>query len=154
MSRTTTDKLFVNLSASQTRKRLKGRGLGVRRVESSGRNQSVIVHTATGDHRDHLQSLFADVATSSCETELEAPLENLRNLGPSSASWLRDVGIATVKELADVGPTIAFKLVQRQRPDVSLNLLWALAAGLQERDCRDLNVAEKERLKKDLEADE
>jgi hypothetical protein len=47
MTKTATDKLYVNLSASQTRKRLKGHGFGVRNVEAAGRNQAVIVHTAT-----------------------------------------------------------------------------------------------------------
>lgn len=39
--------LFVNLSASQTRKRLAGFGHGVRKIHSAGRNQAVIIHTAT-----------------------------------------------------------------------------------------------------------
>jgi hypothetical protein len=43
-------KLFVNLGASQARRRLKGFGHGVRKVESAGRNQAVIIHTATGRH--------------------------------------------------------------------------------------------------------
>ena len=61
MPRTESDRLHVNLSASQTRKRLKGRGFGVRRVEATGDHQSVIVHTATGGHLRKLESLFADV---------------------------------------------------------------------------------------------
>ena len=51
----------VGLSASQTRKRLKGYGFGVKRVEASDRNQAIITHTATGEHRQELESLFADV---------------------------------------------------------------------------------------------
>lgn len=42
------DKLFVNLGASQVRRRLKGFGYGVRKVQSAGRNQAVIIHTANG----------------------------------------------------------------------------------------------------------
>ncbi len=61
MTKTATDKLYVNLSASQTRKRLKGRGFGVKKVEAAGRNQAVIVHTATGGHLRELESLFAGV---------------------------------------------------------------------------------------------
>lgn len=61
MPRAETDRLRVNLSASQARKRLKGRGFGVRRVEATGDHQSVIVHTATGGHLRKLESLFADV---------------------------------------------------------------------------------------------
>ena len=65
MSRPSTDRLFVNLSASQTRKRLKGHGFGVRKVEAADRNQAVIVHTATGQHLRELQTLIADVLTTS-----------------------------------------------------------------------------------------
>lgn len=61
MSKALTEKLYLNLSASQTRKRLKGHGFGVKRVEATDRNQSVIFHTATGTHLRELESLFADV---------------------------------------------------------------------------------------------
>lgn len=58
------DRLYVNLSATQTRRRLKGYGFGVRKIHSDGRNQAVIIHTATGQHRDELHALFADVIAS------------------------------------------------------------------------------------------
>ena len=61
-------KLFVNLGASQTRRRLKGFGHGVRKVETAGSNKAVIVHTATGQHLRQLQAKFADVGYS--ETEI------------------------------------------------------------------------------------
>jgi hypothetical protein len=48
------DKLCVNLSASQTRRRLKGFGHGVRKVQSAGRNQATIIHTAIGRHLEEL----------------------------------------------------------------------------------------------------
>ena len=55
------DRLYVNLSANQVRRRLKGHGFGVRKVHSDGKNQAVIIHTATCQHRDELHALFADV---------------------------------------------------------------------------------------------
>lgn len=55
------DKLFVNLSAAQTRRRLKGFGHGVRKVHSAGRNQAVVIHTATDRHFDELKAKFDDV---------------------------------------------------------------------------------------------
>jgi DNA transformation protein and related proteins len=58
------DRLFVNLSANQTRKRLQGHGFGVRKVHSNGRNRAVIIHTATGQHREELHALLADVISS------------------------------------------------------------------------------------------
>ena len=62
-----TDNLYVNLTASQARKRLKGHGLGVRKVAASDRKHAVIVHTATGDHLRELKSLFSDVMSSEQE---------------------------------------------------------------------------------------
>jgi DNA transformation protein and related proteins len=54
-------KLCVNLGASQTRRRLKGFGHGVKRVSTDGKNRAVIIHTATGRHLQELEALFADV---------------------------------------------------------------------------------------------
>jgi len=50
--------LCVKLSASEVRRRLKGHGFGVRRIESAGKGRAVIVHTATGKHLRQLQALF------------------------------------------------------------------------------------------------
>ena len=55
------DRLHVQLSASQARRRLKGHGYGVRKVRSAGRGEAVIIHTATGQHRRELEALFRDV---------------------------------------------------------------------------------------------
>jgi hypothetical protein len=61
------DRLHVKLSASQVRRRLKGVGLGVRKVESADRGEAVIIHTATGDHLRELQSIFQDVIDTDTE---------------------------------------------------------------------------------------
>ena len=140
------DFLYVNLSASQTRSRLKGFGHGVRKIQSAGKNRSLVIHTATGQHLLELQRLFADVGCSNREDTLDEPVANLRNLGPTSAGWLRDVGIRTLADLRDHGPTLAYMKVKQQRRGASLNLLWALAAGLQNRDWRELTDEEKARL--------
>lgn len=55
------ERLHVRLSPSQVRGRLKGLGYGVRKVYSSGRKESVIIHTATGEHRRELEAIFQDV---------------------------------------------------------------------------------------------
>ena len=39
------DRLYVNLGASQVRKRLKGHGFGVRKVFSDDKNRAVIIRT-------------------------------------------------------------------------------------------------------------
>jgi hypothetical protein len=53
-------RLYVNVSASQARRRLAGYGFGVRKIRSNGRNQAEIVHTATGQHLRELRQLFSD----------------------------------------------------------------------------------------------
>lgn len=58
------DKLYVKLSVSNVRKRLKGFGHGVRKVQIAGKNQAVIIHTATGRHLEELETKFADVGIS------------------------------------------------------------------------------------------
>lgn len=145
------DKLYVNLGASQTRRRLKIFGHGVRKVQSAGKNQAVIIHTAIGRSLAELQGKFADVGYSTDESDLNDPIGNLLNLGPTSASWLREAGIRTKADLKRLGPVAAYRLVKQRQPKASLNLLWAMAAGLAERDWRDLTDNEKERLRTEAE---
>lgn len=144
-------RLYVNLSASQARRRLKGFGHGVRKVQSAGKNRSVVIHTATGRHLHELEAKFADVGCSSREDELSQPVANLRNLGPASAERLRAAGITTIADLEQLGATHAYRIVRRRQPKASLNLLWAMAAGLAGRDWRELTDEEKERLRSEVE---
>ena len=81
----------------------------------------------------------------------DAPIESLPNLGPKSGQWLRDAGIATIAELERLGPVIAFRLVKQRQPKASLNLLWAMAAGLKGKDWRELSEPTKKRLRKEAE---
>ena len=41
---------------------------------------------------------------------------------------------------------MSFRLVKQRHPEASLNLLWAIAAGLEHRDWRDLTDQEKQHL--------
>jgi DNA transformation protein len=140
------DKLFVNLGPSQARRRLKGFGHGVRKVQSAGRHRAVIIHTATEGHLRELEAKFADVGFAHSEHDLNEPIENLRNLGPKSAAWLRGVGIGSIAELDRRGPVVAYRLVKQREPAASLNLLWGLAAGLRGIDWRELTDQEKREL--------
>jgi hypothetical protein len=74
--------LFVNLSASQVRKRLKGFGHGVRKVQTAGRDKAVIIHTATGQHLCELEAKFTDVGCSATEADLMVPGETPEVLPP------------------------------------------------------------------------
>lgn len=57
------ERLYVELGASQVRRRLRGHGFGVRKIETAGRQRAVIIHTATGQHLRELEALFHDVIT-------------------------------------------------------------------------------------------
>jgi DNA transformation protein and related proteins len=75
------------------------------------------------------------------------PVGSLRNLGPKSARMLIEAGVLTVGELRRLGPVKAYARVKALAPKrASLNLLWAMAAGLDDRDWRALSPAEKQSL--------
>ena len=75
------------------------------------------------------------------------PVASLRNLGPKSAMMLAEVGVRTIGELRALGAARTYLRVKSLRPkSASLNLLWAIAAGLDDRDWRELTTAEKNSL--------
>ncbi len=80
----------------------------------------------------------------------QAPITELRNLGPQSSQWLRAAGINTLADLQQLGPVAAYRLVKQQQPAASLNLLWGLAAGLQGLDWRKLTPDIKQQLQQEL----
>ncbi len=69
--------------------------------------------------------------------------EKMRNIGPKSAAWLRQVGLHTRQDLADAGPVDAFMRVKRAGFKPSLNLLYALEGALH--DCHWQEVTETRR---------
>lgn len=78
---------------------------------------------------------------------LTGPIEELRNVGPKSSQWLRDVGIFTIDDLRKLGPVVAWHLVREQQEGVTINLLFALAAGLKGQDWRQLPKAVRQKLR-------
>lgn len=75
----------------------------------------------------------------------------VRNLGEASWRMLRAAGIPDDVALRRIGPAMAFAMVRAKGGHASLNLLWAMAAGLQGRDWRELNEEEKGRLLREVE---
>jgi hypothetical protein len=64
---------------------------------------------------------------------------------------LREAGISTIEELRALGPVKAYARVKALKPKAaSLNLLWALAAGLEDRDWRQLGDDDKAALLAEL----
>lgn len=69
--------------------------------------------------------------------------EKLRNIGPKSAAWLRQVGLRDREELMEIGPVEAFMRVKRAGFKPSLNLLYAIEGALL--DCHWQEVPEQRR---------
>lgn len=67
----------------------------------------------------------------------------LRNIGPKSAAWLRQVGLRSAQDLVAVGAVQAFLKVKRAGFKPSLNLLYALEGALL--DCHWHDVPEPRR---------
>ncbi|HZP65510.1 MAG TPA: TfoX/Sxy family protein [Rudaea sp.] len=62
----------------------------------------------------------------------------IRNVGPKSAAWLRQVGVRTQEDLLRLGPVEAFMKVKRAGFRPSLNLLYALAGAIEDCHWADL----------------
>ncbi len=77
--------------------------------------------------------------------------EKIRNVGPKSAAWLRQVGVRTFDDLAEVGPVEVFLKVKRAGFRPSLNLLYALAGALADCHWAELPDDRKQELLADLE---
>ena len=73
----------------------------------------------------------------------------MRNLGPTSAQWLNNVGIFTAADLAHLGSVIAYRIVKEAGFPATLNLLYGLEAALRDIDWRDLDESVKERLRRE-----
>ncbi|MFT4198243.1 MAG: TfoX/Sxy family protein [Pseudoxanthomonas sp.] len=54
----------------------------------------------------------------------------LRNIGPKSAAWLRQVGLRSEDDLRAAGPVQAFVKIKRAGFRPSLNLLYALEGAV------------------------
>ena len=70
--------------------------------------------------------------------------EKLRNIGPKSSAWLRQVGLRTREDIAAAGTVEAFMRVRRAGFKPSLNLLYALEGALC--DCHWQEVPDARRL--------
>lgn len=57
-------------------------------------------------------------------------VQKLRNIGPKSAAWLRQVGLHTEEDIAAVGTVEAFMRIKRAGFKPTLNLLYSLEGAL------------------------
>ncbi|HEX3895893.1 MAG TPA: TfoX/Sxy family protein [Rudaea sp.] len=70
----------------------------------------------------------------------------IRNVGPKSAAWLRQVGVRTQDDLNKLGPVEAFMKVKRAGFRPSLNLLYSLAGAIENCHWADLPDERKQAL--------
>ena len=81
----------------------------------------------------------------------DRPVASLRNLGPRSAVMLAEAGIRTVAELRVIGPARAYaRVIANRKRGASLNLLWSMAAGLDDRGWQEVTAEEKASLLAEL----
>lgn len=78
----------------------------------------------------------------------------IRNVGPKSAAWLRQVGVRTQDDLVRLGAVEAFMKVKRAGFRPSLNLLYALEGALVDCHWADLPEERKAALLQAAEAAE
>jgi DNA transformation protein len=81
-------------------------------------------------------------------------LTTLKNIGPASASQLRDVGIGTAVELRKIGAVDAYRRLKHAFPrHVSLLMLYALEGALRDCHWNRLPPGVKDRLKRAVAGD-
>ena len=76
----------------------------------------------------------------------------LRNIGPKSAAWLRQVGLRTADDLAEAGPVEAFMRVKRAGFKPTLNLLYSIEGALLGCHWQDVPDARRQQLVSEAEA--
>lgn len=79
------------------------------------------------------------------------PMKKLRNLGPISWRMLTRAGIKNVETLRAIGAPMAYVRVEMSGAQMSLNLLYAMAGGLEDKDWREITNAEKASLNLEVE---
>ena len=79
------------------------------------------------------------------------PITRVKNLGKAMARWLADIEIYSKEDLQHIGSVNAYKaLTAIHEKHISLNALWAMYAGLEDRHWCDVTQKEKKDLLKQL----
>lgn len=74
-------------------------------------------------------------------------IENLKNLGPKTAGWLREIGVVNREDVERLGSVEIYRLLKGRGYNVSLNLVWAIEAMLRDMNWRSLPTSIKAELK-------
>jgi hypothetical protein len=83
---------------------------------------------------------------------MPAAAPKLRNIGPKSAAWLRQVGLRTEADIVAIGPVEAYMRVRRAGFKPTLNLLYALEGALCGCHWQDVPEPRRQQLAQEAEA--
>ncbi|MEM1056124.1 MAG: TfoX/Sxy family protein [Bacteroidota bacterium] len=74
-----------------------------------------------------------------------ASVGTLKNLGPTSAEMLREVGIETAEDLHECGAVMAYKILQHRfgKQKVNALFLFALVGAMEDRHWNSFSPEEK-----------
>ena len=75
------------------------------------------------------------------------PVSKLRNLGPSSTKMLADIDVHTAGDVRTLGIPLVLHILRSKGIMVSMNLAYALYAGLRDVHWLELDQATKESLR-------
>ncbi len=81
------------------------------------------------------------------------PEPRLKNIGPKSMKWLREIGIHSREDLEKVGAVMAYLILKQRRPEVSLNMLYAMSGALSDRHWNEFSKEEKLQLQAEAEGE-
>ena len=78
----------------------------------------------------------------------DTPVADLRNLGPVSRQMLAEIDVRTAGHIRQLGPDLIYHILKGKGTNVSMNLVYALQAAVQNRHWLDLTTTEKDELRK------
>ena len=79
------------------------------------------------------------------------PVESLKNLGPASTRWLKEIDIHTREDLEGLGPVMRYKILKHRFPGVNLLMLYALYGALHDVHWNSLSPETKAALRREAE---
>ena len=71
------------------------------------------------------------------------PIEKLKNIGPKSAAWLREIGVLTLADLEQNGPVLTYKILQHRFKGINILMLYGLYGALYNKHWNGLSPDEK-----------
>jgi len=77
----------------------------------------------------------------------ETSIKDLRNIGPSSTKMLADIDVHTAGDVRTLGIPLVMHILRQRGIMVSMNLAYALHAGLEDFHWLELDTAQKESIR-------